>query len=113
MSTAIAVTPDRIMQLGLGFWGSKALLSAIEIGLFTELANGPLNSADLSRRLRLHSRSARDFYDALVSLGMLERDGERYCNTAETDQFLVRGKAPTSAACSRWPMSGFTLSGVH
>jgi len=93
MSTAIAVTPDRIMQLGLGFWGSKALLSAIEIGLFTELANGPLNSADLSRRLRLHSRSARDFYDALVSLGMLERDGERYCNTAETDQFLVRGKA--------------------
>lgn len=92
MSTAIAVTPDRIMQLGLGFWGSKTLLSAIEIGVFTELANGPQNSAELSERLSLHSRSARDFFDALVSLGMLERDGERYRNTAETDQFLVRGK---------------------
>lgn len=92
MSTAIAVTPDRIMQLGLGFWGSKTLLSAIEIGLFTELANGPLNAAELAGRLGLHSRSARDFFDALVSLGMLERDGERYRNTAATDQFLVRGK---------------------
>ena len=34
------LTPDRIMQLGLGFWGSKTLLSAIELGLFTELAKG-------------------------------------------------------------------------
>jgi O-methyltransferase/methyltransferase family protein len=92
MPTAIAVTPDRIMQLGLGFWGSKTLLSAIEIGLFTELANGPLNAVELSGRLKLHSRAARDFFDALVSLGMLERDGERYRNTAETDQFLVRGQ---------------------
>ncbi len=40
MSTKIAVTPDRIMQLGLGFWGSKTFLSAIELALFTELANG-------------------------------------------------------------------------
>jgi O-methyltransferase domain/Dimerisation domain len=92
MSTATAITPDRIMQLGLGFWGSKTLLSAIEIGLFTELANGPLNAAQLTQRLSLHSRSARDFYDALVSLGMLQRDGEYYGNTPETDQFLVRGK---------------------
>jgi hypothetical protein len=32
------VTPDAIMQLGLGFWGSKTLLSAVELGLFAELA---------------------------------------------------------------------------
>jgi hypothetical protein len=92
MSTPIGVTPDRIMQLGLGFWASKTLLSAVEIGLFTELAGGPLDARELSRRCGLHPRSARDFLDTLVSLGMLERDGERYRNTAETDQFLVRGK---------------------
>ncbi|MFY9556259.1 MAG: methyltransferase, partial [Blastocatellia bacterium] len=80
------------MQLGLAFWGSKTLLSAIELGLFTELSTGPLNAADLAERLKLHSRSARDFFDALVSLGMLEREGERYFNKRETDQFLVRGK---------------------
>jgi hypothetical protein len=31
-------TPEKIMQLGLGFWGSKPLLSAIELGIFTELS---------------------------------------------------------------------------
>ena len=86
-------TPDGIMQLGLGFWGSKTLLSAVEIGLFTELAKeGSLNFEMLSERLMLHPRSARDFLDALVSLGMLERDGDRYANTPETDLFLDRTK---------------------
>ena len=44
MAGAATVTPDRIMQLGLGFWGSKTLLSAIELGLFSELARKPLNA---------------------------------------------------------------------
>jgi hypothetical protein len=92
MTSEITVAPDRIMQLGLGFWGSKTLLSAIELGVFSELANGVLNIDELSKKLRLHPRGARDFFDALVALGMLERDGELYRNTTETDQFLVRGK---------------------
>lgn len=86
------VTPDRILQLGLGFWGPKTLLSAVELGVFTELAKGPADLATLTTRLGLHSRSARDFFDALVALGMLKRDGGRYANTAETDFFLDRGK---------------------
>jgi cyclopropane fatty-acyl-phospholipid synthase-like methyltransferase len=90
MSTANAVTPERVMQLGLGFWASKTLLSAIELALFTELANGPLSTPELIKKLGLHQRSARDFFDALVSVGMLEREGDRYQNTAETAQFLVR-----------------------
>src|SRR3712207_6606567 len=85
-------TPERIMQLGLGFWGSKTLLSAVEIGLFTELAKGSLDFETLAERLMLHPRSARDFLDALVALGMLERNGDRYSNTPETDLFLDRAK---------------------
>jgi precorrin-6B methylase 2 len=86
------VAPDRILQLGLGFWGSKALLSAVELGLFSELANGPLDAEALRERLGLHERSARDFFDALVALGMLDRQGDRYANTPETDRFLDRAK---------------------
>ena len=86
------ITPEGIMQLGLAFWGSKTLLSAIELGVFTELAPAPLNAAELTRGLKLHSRGARDFLDALVSLGMLERDGDRYSNTPATDLFLDRNK---------------------
>jgi hypothetical protein len=86
------VTPDSIMQLGLGFWGSKTLLSAIELGIFTELAKSPGDAADLARRTGIHMRSARDFFDALVALGMLERSGEIYSNTPHTAQFLDRNK---------------------
>ncbi len=92
MSTQIAVTPEKIMQLGLGFWGSKTFLSAVELGLFTELANGPLSAEQLTERLELNSRSARDFFDALVALGMLERQDGLYRNTPEASQFLVKNK---------------------
>jgi len=86
------LSPERILQTGLGFWGSKTLLSAIEMGLFTELSRGPERFDALSGRLRLHSRSARDFLDALTALGFLRRDGDTYGNTPETDLFLDRHK---------------------
>ncbi len=85
--------PDGIVQLGLAFWGSKTLLSAVELGLFTDLAeHGPTELERLSRRLGLHDRSARDFLDALVALRMLERHEGRYANTSETAHFLDRRK---------------------
>jgi hypothetical protein len=84
--------PERILQTGLAFWGAKALLSAIEMGLFTELAQGAESFESLSGRLGLHPRSARDFLDTLVALGFLEREGDRYGNTAETGLFLDRAK---------------------
>ena len=67
------VTPEKIMQLGLGFWGSKTMLSAIEPGVFTKLAGRALDAEGLRTELGLHPRAARDFFDALVSLGLLER----------------------------------------
>ena len=85
-------SPARIMQTGLGFWPSKTLLSAIELGLFTELAGGPQSYEAIVSRLGLHQRSARDFLDTLVALGFLERNGDRYSNTRETDLFLDRRK---------------------
>ncbi|MGH7143142.1 MAG: methyltransferase [Planctomycetota bacterium] len=86
------VTPEKIMHLGLGFWGSKTLLSAVEIGVFSELAKGPEQREKLIGRLGLHPRGARDFLDALVALGMLNRDGDSYSNTPESDLFLDRHK---------------------
>jgi precorrin-6B methylase 2 len=87
------VTPDAIMQVGFGFWGSKTLLSAVELGVFSELADaGPLDGEALRERLGLHPRSATDFFDALVALGMLERENGSYANTPATELFLDRAK---------------------
>ena len=85
-------TPEPIMQLGMGFWASKTLLSAIELGVFTELAAKPMTANQLASRLSLHPRGARDFLDALVALGMLTRNGDVYGNTQNTDVFLDRNK---------------------
>jgi len=93
---SVQLSPENIMQLGLGFWASKTMLSAVELGLFSELAKGALDVRALTERLGVHQRSARDFFDALVSLRMLARHGDRYANTPETDQFLDRAK-PTYA----------------
>ncbi len=90
---AAPLIPARIMELGLGFWSSKTLLSAVELGLFTELGQGPAKGPDIARRLSLHPRSALDFLDTLVALGVLERKGERYSNTRESEHFLNR-KSP-------------------
>ena len=86
------LTPAKILELGSAFWASKTLLSAVELGLFTELADGPLDAEALRRRLQLHPRSARDFFDTLVALGMLDRKDGRYANTPETGMFLDRRK---------------------
>jgi hypothetical protein len=90
---AAAVTPDAIMQLGTAYWGSKTLLSAVELRLFGLLSeSGPLTVDELQDRLGLHPRSARDFADALVALRMLNREGDRYSNTVETDLYLDPAK---------------------
>ena len=84
--------PDHILQVGTGFWASKTLLSAVELALFTELAKHPETLEELSARLALHPRGARDFLDALVALNFLERRNGTYYNTPSTDLFLDKRK---------------------
>jgi hypothetical protein len=76
----------------MGFWGSKALLSAVELGVFTTLADGPRTAKALMAELGLQPRGTVDWLDALVSLGMLERVDDEYKNAPATDLFLDRNK---------------------
>ncbi len=85
-------TPAKILETGLAFWASKTLLSAVEMGLFTELATGPKGYEELRGRLGLHARSAHDFFDTLTALGFLQRTGDVYANSRECDLFLDRKK---------------------
>ena len=85
-------SPDRILELSSAYWASRTLLSAAEVGLFAALSAGPLRGDELRERLGLHPRGARDFFDALVALGFLERDHCGYRNTPETSQYLDPGE---------------------
>jgi ubiquinone/menaquinone biosynthesis C-methylase UbiE len=84
--------PSKILEVGLGFWPAKTLLSAVEMELFTELAKHPEDLPTLQGRLGLHPRSAADFLDTLVALGFLQRIDGMYHNTPETDLFLDKKK---------------------
>jgi SAM-dependent methyltransferase len=87
-----AYSPVNLLQLGMGFWGSKALLSAVELDVFTHLGKGSRNAVQLTDELGLHPRSALDFLDALVALQVLERENGLYRNTCETGLFLDRAQ---------------------
>lgn len=91
-ATAAVLSPEHILQTGLGFWASKALLSAVEMEVFTELAKHPEDLEELTGRLGLHPRSARDYLDTLVALGFLERHDGIYSNTPATDLYLDKNK---------------------
>ena len=94
-STSIVPSPDHILDTGVAFWKSKVLLSAVELGVFTALADGSLTGGQLRRRLGLHPRAIPDFTDALVALDLLEREGEgagaTYANTPQTQRYLDAG----------------------
>jgi predicted O-methyltransferase YrrM len=90
--TAAPPDPSAIMQVGMGFWPSKTLLSAVELRLFTLLGSSSLTAGEIADRLRLKSRAVFDFLDGLVALRLLERRGSGepavYANTPDTAVFL-------------------------
>lgn len=89
-------TPDHILQVGMGFWASKTLLSAVELEVFTVLGDQSMTGDEIGDRLELHPRSRYDFLDALVSLKLLDRLGDGtqalYRNTPDTGTFLDKGQ---------------------
>ena len=79
--------PANIMQTATAFWASKVLLTAVEMDLFSTLGDGSMTAPQLGEELELHPRGTYDFFDALVVLKFLDRDGDgpqgRYKNTPE------------------------------
>ena len=95
-SKANQITPDKIMQIGMGFWASKTLLTAVNMKLFTHLSNNPMSGIKIKETLGLNKRSLFDFLDTIVALGFLNRigllDDAVYSNTSDTDLFLDQNK---------------------
>lgn len=92
----VEITPERILQFGLGFWSSKVLLTAIGLELFTHFCDCSKTAADIKNELQLNGRGVEDFLDALVALGFLTRSGDgpeaRYVNTPDTDMYLNKNR---------------------
>ena len=88
--------PSQILQVGFAFWGSKVLLTAVELGVFTHLGDRTMTGEEVQQALDLHPAKVYDFLDALVAMGFLYREGSglagRYRNTESTAVFLDKNK---------------------
>ncbi len=80
--------PERIFEMA-SFWQTRALQTAVVMGLFDALADGPLTAARLARRLRAKTRSLELLLNALVGLELLVKRGGRFANSREAARFLV------------------------
>lgn len=91
--TAPTTTPESIFQLAQGYMASKLLFVAGEIGLFEQLADGPKSAAEVAANLRLPVRSVGVVANAMVALGMLTLEDDRYRNS-DTAQAFLTGRGP-------------------
>jgi hypothetical protein len=89
---ATQLDPGHILQVGMGFWPAKTLLSAVELELFTKLGSSSMSGSEIEGALGLHPRATYDFLDTLVALRVLDREGDGesagYRNTPEAAAFL-------------------------
>lgn len=93
---AIKADPSHIMDIGMGFFASKTLLTAVKLNIFTLLAVRPLTAKEIKYEVCLHERGLYDFLDSLVALGFLQKKGNKssavYSNSPDSDQFLDKNK---------------------
>lgn len=86
--------PGPILQTAFGFWSSKVLLTAVEFNVFTVLGTRRITGAALGAELGIHPRGTADFFDALVAMKFLDRDGDgpaaKYFNTPAGALYLDR-----------------------
>ncbi len=95
-NNAVNINPEQIMKVGMGFWASKTLLTAIQLELFTHLSQQELSGQEIQAKIKLHERSLFDFLDSLVAMGFLVRTGLKesalYSNAEDVDFFLDKNK---------------------
>jgi SAM-dependent methyltransferase len=82
----------RLQRLAIGGWAAQVLFAATELRLFDELAARPLTTAEVAAALGTDEDATGRLLGALVAIGLVERDGERFHNRAVADAYLTSNK---------------------
>jgi SAM-dependent methyltransferase len=90
MSATPEVSPIHFFETLNAFQRTEALRAAIELDLFTAIAEGHETAADIARRCEASERGARILCDYLTICGFLTKDGARYQLTLDSAVFLDR-----------------------
>jgi len=108
------ITAQPLLDMAADFYRWRTVLYAIELDLFTALGASPATEFEVRQRFGLAERGTRDFLDALVSVGLLDRAEERYRPSPLAAEFLDSDKASflgrfLGLADDRWSRFGAGL----
>jgi SAM-dependent methyltransferase len=92
MNPGTALTPKALMELATAFQRSRPLLTAFELGLFTVLNSETRTSQETAEALGTDPRATDRLMNALVALGLLDKEDGRFCNTPLAGSHLVKGR---------------------
>lgn len=85
----MTATPERIIDIALGFMGAKQLDNAARIGLFAALADGEKSAPELAAATGRAERQVRTLADAMNGLGLLDRAEGRYSLADDAAKYLA------------------------
>jgi predicted O-methyltransferase YrrM len=112
-SAAGRLSPVPILQVATGFWASQALLTAVDLKLFTILFGGPKTAAEAAQEAGADPVAVEALLDANCALGFVHRQGDRYRNDEVSNAFLVEGSPGSYVELVRFmrdPLYGFWQS---
>jgi SAM-dependent methyltransferase len=88
-------TRDDLTRISRGFWESRAILSAVELGVFEALGRRRLSAGVMANRIEGDPRAVRMLLDSLTGMQVLVKEGSAYQISAAMLPLLTDG--PTSA----------------
>jgi len=91
----IDAAPQPILDLIEAFRRSKVMFTAVALGVFEHLAEGPEEAFALSLRIGASEDTTSRLLDACVSLGLLKKRGKLYANSDLATVYLLRGSPRT------------------
>jgi len=101
--TEARVDTVRLQTVVKGFWESAALMSGVELGLFTAISQGQNTIAGAAAAMGIEPENADRLMTALTAMTLLERTGDRFANAADVERFLVQG---SSSYAGPWMLFG-------
>ena len=99
------VSPERIFQMLSAYQSTAVLKAAIELDIFTALAEGANTVPAMAKRCSASERGTRTLADYLVIIGLLTKTGSTYGLTPDSATFLDR-RSPAYLGS----VTGFLLS---
>jgi len=88
------LTPERLYDMGFAFKQTGTLIAAIELNLFTKVAESPTEPAEIAEKIGLPANAAERLMIACATIGLLEKRGSKYVNAPDVDRYMVKGRPP-------------------